>query len=157
MQSAAVLNISFNFDFLPILIVATLAWAIPMLKSLARLTKIPNAVLELALGYIIVSPLIDNFSGESVRILEFLALTGFIFLMFFTGLEIDVNKILYTISLRKISFKRFQKNPFLIGILIYIITLCIYCRDVKYYQNWQYLVFFPDNGYFFCWRDTYRA
>lgn len=125
MQSAAVLNISFNFDFLPLLIVATLAWAIPMLKSLARLTKIPNAVLELALGYIIVSPLIDNFSGESIRILEFLALTGFIFLMFFTGLEIDVNKILYTISLRRISFKRFQKNPFLIGILIYVITLCI--------------------------------
>jgi Kef-type K+ transport system membrane component KefB/Trk K+ transport system NAD-binding subunit len=125
MQSAAILNISFNFDFLPLLVVATLAWAIPMLKSLARLTKIPNAVLELALGYIIVSPLMDNFSGDSVRILEFLALTGFIFLMFFTGLEIDVNKILYTLSLRKISFKRFQKNPFFVGILIYVITLCI--------------------------------
>jgi len=125
MRAVTILNISFNFDFLPLLVVATLAWAIPMLKSLARLTKIPNPVLELVLGYIIVSPLVSNFSGESVRILEFLALTGFIFLMFFTGLEIDVNKILYSISLRKISFSRFQKNPFLIGMLIYLITLSV--------------------------------
>ncbi len=125
MRAVTILNISFNFDFLPLLVVAALAWAIPMLKSLARLTKIPNPILELVLGYIIVSPLVSNFSGESMRILEFLALTGLIFLMFFTGLEIDVNKILYSMSLKKISFSRFQKNPFLIGMLIYLITLSV--------------------------------
>ncbi len=125
MQLISMLNISFNFDFFPLFVIAALAWTIPMLKSLARLTRIPNAVLELVLGYIIARPLIINCSDESIRILEFLALIGFIFLMFFTGLEIDVNKILYSMSLRRISFSRFQKNPFLIGISIYIVTLCL--------------------------------
>lgn len=125
MQSTLILNISFNFDFLPLFIIAALAWAIPMLKSLARLDKIPNPVLELVMGFIIARPLINNFSVESIRILEFLALTGFIFLMFLTGLEIDVNKILDSMSLKRMSLSRFKKNPFLIGILMFIITLSI--------------------------------
>lgn len=125
MQLASILNISFNFDYLPLFIIAALAWSIPMLKSLAGLTKIPNAVLELILGYIIARPLINNFSVESIRILEFLALTGFIFLMFLTGLEIDVNKILDSMSLKRISLSRFRRNPFLVGILIFFITISI--------------------------------
>ena len=125
MQLVSILNISFNFDYLPLFIIAALAWSIPMLKSLARLTKIPNAVLELILGYIIARPLMSNFSVESIRILEFLALTGFIFLMFLTGLEIDVNKILDSLSLKRISLSRFRKNPFLVGIFIFFITISI--------------------------------
>ena len=125
MQSTLILNISFNFDFLPLFIIAALAWAIPMLKSLARMDKIPNPVLELVLGFIIARPLINSFSAESIRILEFLALTGFIFLMFLTGLEIDVNKILDSMSLKRMSLSRFKKNPFLMGILMFIITLSI--------------------------------
>ena len=125
MQLVSILNLSFNFDYLPLFIIAALAWSIPMLKSLARLTKIPNAVLELILGYIIARPLMSNFSVESIRILEFLALTGFIFLMFLTGLEIDVNKILDSLSLKRISLSRFRKNPFLVGIFIFFITISI--------------------------------
>jgi Kef-type K+ transport system membrane component KefB len=125
MQLISILNISFNFDYLPLFIIAALAWAIPMLKSLARLSKIPNPVLELVLGFLIARPLINNFSVESIRILEFLALTGFIFLMFLTGLEIDVNKILDSMSLKRMSLPRFKKNPFLMGILVFFITISI--------------------------------
>jgi Kef-type K+ transport system membrane component KefB len=125
MQLFSILNISFNFDYLPLFIIAALAWSIPMLKSLARLTKIPNPVLELVLGFIIARPLLNNFSVENIRILEFLALTGFIFLMFLTGLEIDVNKILDSMSLKRMSLSRFKKNPFLMGILIFLVTISI--------------------------------
>jgi Kef-type K+ transport system membrane component KefB len=125
MQLFSILNISFNFDYLPLFIIAALAWSIPMLKSLAKLTKIPNPVLEIVLGFIIARPLINNFSVESIRILEFLALTGFIFLMFLTGLEIDVNKILESMSLKRMSFSRFKRNPFLMGILVFFITISI--------------------------------
>jgi len=125
MQAIPVLNISFDFDYLPLFIIAALAWVIPMLTSFARLSKIPTAVLEIILGYVIARPLLSNFSVESIRILEFLALTGFIFLMFLTGLEIDVNKILDSMSLKKMSVSRFRRNPFLVGMLIFLLTLAL--------------------------------
>ncbi len=125
MQAIITLNISFDFDYLPLFIIAALAFTIPMVTSLVRLRKVPTAVLEIILGYILVRPLISNFSPESIRILEFLALTGFIFLMFLTGLEIDVNKILDSMSVKRMSASRFQKNPFLIGMLIFVITLSL--------------------------------
>ena len=125
MQSVPLLSISFDFDYLPLFIIAALAFTIPMVTSLARLRKIPTAVLEILLGYVIVRPLISNFSPESIRILEFLALTGFIFLMFLTGLEIDVNKILDSMSVKRMSASRFQRNPFLVGMLIFIVTLAL--------------------------------
>ena len=125
MQAIPVLNISFDFDYLPLFIIAALAWVIPMLTSFARLSKIPTAVLEIILGYVIARPLLSNFSVESIRILEFLALTGFIFLMFLTGLEIDVNKILDSMSLKKMSVSRFRRNPFFVGMLIFLLTLAL--------------------------------
>lgn len=125
MQDVPILNISFDFNYLPLFIIAALAFTIPMVTSLARLRKIPTAVLEIIMGYILVRPLIGDFTTESIRILEFLALTGFIFLMFLTGLEIDVNKILDSMTIKRMTTSRFQKNPFLVGMLIFIITLSL--------------------------------
>jgi Kef-type K+ transport system membrane component KefB/Trk K+ transport system NAD-binding subunit len=125
MQDIPILSISFDFNYLPLFIITALAFTIPMVTSLVRLRKIPTAVLEIILGYVIARPLIENFSPESIRIMEFLALTGFIFLMFLTGLEIDVNKILDSMSIKRMTTSHFHKNPFLVGMLIFLITLSI--------------------------------
>ncbi|MBC8489028.1 MAG: cation:proton antiporter [Bacteroidetes bacterium] len=120
-----ILNISFHFDYLPLLVVAALAWLIPMTLSLARLKKVPSVIVEIILGYFIGRYLLGSPEQESYRILEFLALTGFIFLMFMSGLEINVDQIIASFPRKKLTYSRFLKNPLLIGITFFIITLIL--------------------------------
>jgi len=120
-----ILNISFHFDYLPLMVVAALAWLIPMTLSLARLKKVPSVIVEIILGYFIGRYLLGSPEQESYRILEFLALTGFIFLMFMSGLEINVDQIIASFPRRKLTYSRFLKNPLLIGITFFIITLTL--------------------------------
>lgn len=61
------------------MVTAALAWAIPMFMSLIRIKKIPTVVVEILLGYFIGKYLLGSTEQESFRILEFLALSGFIF------------------------------------------------------------------------------
>ncbi|MCD4791502.1 MAG: monovalent cation:proton antiporter family protein [Bacteroidales bacterium] len=120
-----ILNISFHFDYLPLMVVAALAWLIPMTLSLARLKKVPSVIVEIILGYFVGRYLLGSPEQESYRILEFLALTGFIFLMFMSGLEINVDQIIASFPRKKLTYSRFLKNPLLIGITFFIITLIL--------------------------------
>lgn len=88
------LNISFHFDYFPLLVVAAIAWGTPILLTLFKLKKIPSVIFEILFGYFIGKFLLQDIDHESMRILEYFALTGFIFLMFLGGLEIDVDQIL---------------------------------------------------------------
>jgi len=87
------LSISLNFEYFPLLVIAGLAWIIPMLLSVLRIKKIPSVVVEIFLGYFAGRYLLANISPESKNLLEFLGLTGFIFLMFLIGLEIDMDHV----------------------------------------------------------------
>lgn len=120
-----ILNISFDFDFLPLLIIAAIAWAIPLLMSLLRITKVPTVIIEIIAGYFIGKYFILNFSSESIKLLDYIALTGFIFLMFLGGLEIDVDQIMVSFPRRKNNIKRYLQNPLFVGFLYFIITLVI--------------------------------
>ena len=120
-----ILNISFDFDFLPLLIIVSIAWAIPMLLTLLRFRKIPIVIVEIVAGYFIGKYFLQMASVESMQILEFLALTGFIFLMFLSGLEINVDQLLASFPRKKLTYARFLKNPLLVGFSIFIITLVL--------------------------------
>ncbi|MCD4746878.1 MAG: monovalent cation:proton antiporter family protein [Bacteroidales bacterium] len=119
------LNISFDFEYFPLLIVVALAWLVPMVMSLFRFNKIPTVIIEIVAGYFIGRYLLNSFSAESFKMLEFLALTGFIFLMFLSGLEINVDQIIASMPKKKITYSRFLKNPLLVGLAIFIITLVL--------------------------------
>jgi len=119
------LNISFDFDYFPLFIVMATAWLIPMLMSLFRVNKIPTVIIEIIAGYFIGRYLMDSFQFENIQMLEFLALTGFIFLMFMSGLEIDVDQILASFPRKKITYARFLKNPLLVGLAFFMLTLVI--------------------------------
>ncbi len=119
------LNITFDIDYLPLLIVIATAWSIPMLLSVVRLSRVPIVIVEIIAGYFIGKYLLDNYSGGGIFILEFLALTGFIFLMFLGGLEIDVDQIIVSFPKKRITIARFLKNPLLIGLLFFCITLLL--------------------------------
>jgi len=120
-----ILGISFDFNYLPLLVVIALAWLVPLTMSLFRVDKVPTIIIEILAGFFIGRFLIGNVAHESEVILDFFALTGFLFLMFLSGLEIDVDKILASFPRKRISYSRFIKNPLLVGLVFFVITLIL--------------------------------
>ncbi len=119
------LNISFEFDYLPLLIVVAIAWLVPMMLSVLRMQRIPAVIVEIIVGFFVGRYLLMNVGTGSMEILEFLALTGFIFLMFLSGLEINTDQIAAAFPRRKLTFPRFIKNPLLVGLVFFILTLAL--------------------------------
>lgn len=117
------LNISFNFEYYPLLIVIFLAWLIPVVLSLLKMQKVPTVIAEIVAGYLIGKYLITHFPDTHIQSLDFLALSGFMFLMFLGGLEIDVNQILLSFPKRRLTFARFLSNPLLVGVTSFILSL----------------------------------
>ncbi|MCF6342739.1 MAG: monovalent cation:proton antiporter family protein [Bacteroidales bacterium] len=119
------LSISFHFDFFPLLVVAGIAWFTPVFLSLFKLKKIPSVILEIILGYFVGRYLLEGIDHESFRLLEFFALSGFIFLMFLGGLEIDVDQILASLPRRKLTYARFLKNPLMVGTSQFVVAIVL--------------------------------
>jgi len=119
------LVISFDFDFYPLLIIALIAWAIPLLMSLFRITKIPTVIVEILAGYFIGKWMLGMFPSDSAIFLDYLALTGFIFLMFLGGLEINMDQVIASFPRQKITYTKYLKNPLLVGMVYFMITILI--------------------------------
>jgi len=126
------LTISFDFNYLPVLIVVAVAWAIPMLMSLFGIKLIPSVILEIIAGYIIGQTILTGIPGEGIRSLEFLALSGFLFLMFQSGLEVDLSKLFDTFPRGRITLSRMLINPLLAGSIMFIITIIL-----SYFFSWS--------------------
>jgi len=124
-MNSILLSISFDFDFLPLFVVASVAWLVPMLLNLFKLKKIPAVIVEIILGYFVGLYFLGSPDEQSYHILEFLALSGFIFLMFLSGLEIDVDQIIASFPRRKLTVSGFLKNPLLVGLTSFFITLIL--------------------------------
>lgn len=121
----ALLTISFDFEFYPLLIVVAIAWLIPMSMSLLRITKIPTVIIEILAGFFIGKWLLGMYPSDSIILLDYLALTGFVFLMFLGGLEIDMDQVIASFPRRKITYTKYIKNPLLVGSVYFIITIVI--------------------------------
>jgi Kef-type K+ transport system membrane component KefB/Trk K+ transport system NAD-binding subunit len=142
---ATLLSISLNFDYFPLLVVVGLAWIIPMALSVLRIKKIPSVVVEIFLGYFAGRYLLVDISPESINILEFLGLTGFIFLMFLIGLEIDMDQVIYSIPRKRINYSRFIINPLVIAVIFFCLTIILsyvaalgLSRIVDVKNNWYF-------------------
>ncbi len=119
------LSISFHYDFLPILVIAFIAWLTPILTASLRIRKVPTVIIEIILGFLISLYFKDRFDTRDLEILNFLALSGFIFLMFLSGLEIDVDTIMASLPRYGLSWSSFLKNPLLSGILHFILVILL--------------------------------
>ncbi len=122
---ATILSISLHFDYFPLMVVMGLAWLIPMVLSLLRTKRVPAVIAEIIMGYIAGRLLLANASPESINILEFLGLTGFIFLMFLSGLEIDMDQVTGSFPRKRINLSRVLKNPLLTAAIYFCITLLL--------------------------------
>jgi len=119
------INISFHFDYFPLMVVAAIAWGTPVLLSLFKLKKVPSVIVEIILGFFVGKYLLGSIDHESFRILEFFALTGFVFLMFLSGLEIDVDQIMASLPRKRLTYVRFIKNPLLVGIVYFSLSIIL--------------------------------
>ncbi len=114
-----------HFDYLPLLVVVAVAWLTPLLMTVLRLRRIPTVIMEIVIGFVIGKFLFTYFTPESTDILDFLAFTGFMFLMFLSGLEIDMDQIVASLPRRRLTMARFLSNPFLVGFAIFILTVTL--------------------------------
>ncbi len=106
------------------MVVLGIAWIIPILLSAFRLRKVPSVIVEIILGFV-VGHYFMEIDADSLYILRFLALSGFIFLMFLSGLEIDMDQIIASLPRRKISVSRYLSNPLLVGITHFLIAMLL--------------------------------
>ena len=102
-----------------------LAWIVPMALSVLRIKKVPAVIVEIIVGYFAGRFFLLNISAESLNILEFLALTGFIFLMFLTGLEIDMDQVAGSFPTKRIKYSRLIRNPLIIAMVYFFITILL--------------------------------
>jgi len=107
------------------MVVVGLAWIVPMALSVLRIKKVPTVIVEIILGYFVGHTLLANISPESLNILEFLGLTGFIFLMFLIGLEIDMDQVTGSFPRQSINYSRLAKNPLVIAVVYFCVTIIL--------------------------------
>ena len=144
-MSDLLLNISFNYDFLPLLIIAGIAWIVPIILSFLKMERIPAVIIEIIVGYIVGQLFMSNLGIDSARFLDFLALFGLIFLMFLSGLEIDVDQINASFPRKKLTIAGFLQNPLLTGLSVFLVTLGFSYLGTLGLS----LIFEPKNKWFF--------
>ncbi len=113
----------FDFNFWPLLLVMLIAWLSPLLTAQFKSVKIPSVIVEIVAGFIIGEHVLDVL--PETEYINFLGLLGFVFLMFLSGFEVDVHKILVSLPKRKLTVERFMSNPLLVGLLVYAGTLVL--------------------------------
>ena len=118
------LNISFHFDYFPLMVVMAVAWFTPMLLSWVNLRKVPSVIVEILLGFVIGHYFVE-FDEHSLVILRFLALSGFVFLMFLSGLEIDMDQIIASLPRKKLTVSSYLSNPLLVGISHFLAAMVL--------------------------------
>lgn len=119
------LSISLDFNFIPLLVVLAVGWSVPMIISILHVRRIPSVLLEILTGYILGVFFLKYVDAQSMTVLEFLALTGLVFIMFLSGLEIDINRILASMPRKREGIVHYSSNPLLSGIVHYLICLAI--------------------------------
>ena len=139
------LSISLDFEYLPLLVVVALAWVVPMTLSVLRIKKVPAVIVEIILGYFAGRFILGGMSPESINILEFLGLTGFIFLMFLTGLEIDMDQVAGSFPGKRLNYSRLSKNPLVIAMVYFLFTIVLSFAGAT---GLSYMVDIRNNWYF---------
>lgn len=111
-----------------LLLICALAFCAPWLAALAeRWVRLPSVVVEIALGMVIGRTGLDLFAGDALFGVEFLALIGFCYLMFLSGLELDFT-VLGSFRLRgggHGSLRAALREPFVLAMLSFAGTLVV--------------------------------
>ena len=111
-----------EISFIPLLVVVTLAFLVPLLLSRVRRLAVPVVVGEIIAGMVVgksgLGLVQENF------VLEVLSVLGFTYLMFLSGLEMDFTAVLAHPSEAGTSrLQRALGNPLAIGGILFTLTI----------------------------------
>ncbi|PWL28620.1 cation:proton antiporter [uncultured Roseivirga sp.] len=112
-----------ELDYYPLLLIFAIAWAVPLILSWFEIGKVPSVIVEIILG-VVIGPFVLDLVHETPY-MEFLSYTGFLFLIFLVGLEIDVNKIINSLSSLRFKASSILTNTFMLAMGIYLGTLLL--------------------------------
>jgi Kef-type K+ transport system membrane component KefB len=110
-------------NYWPLFFIFIIAWIVPLLLSWMEVTKVPSVIVEIIMGVIIGPFVFDLIPDEPY--MDFLANTGFLFLIFLAGLEIDIMKIISTLPRRKVKIVDLFTNSLLLALIIYFGSLLL--------------------------------
>jgi Kef-type K+ transport system membrane component KefB/Trk K+ transport system NAD-binding subunit len=110
-------------SFVPLLVVIALAFVVPLITSRLRRVRIPTVVGEILAGMIVGQSGLRLVGHDPA--LELLALLGFAYLMFLSGLEVDFGAILPRAGAWKGSWRERLSNPLSLGVLTFVLTLLL--------------------------------
>lgn len=112
-----------SLPYWPLFIIFIIAWLVPLTLSRLKITKVPAVIVEIIMG-VLIGPYVFGLVAGS-PIVDFLAQTGFLFLIFLSGLEIDVDKILSSFPKGGVKLSDIIKNSLLISLFIYFGSLIL--------------------------------
>lgn len=108
-------------SFVPLLVVVGVAFLVPLITARIRRVRIPTVVGEILAGIVVGQSGLGLVGHDPV--LEVLALLGFAYLMFLSGLEVDFGAILPRPGAWRGSWKERLDNPLSLGVLTFVLTL----------------------------------
>ncbi|HEY5690644.1 MAG TPA: cation:proton antiporter [Cyclobacteriaceae bacterium] len=124
-------------DYLPLFIIIVVAWLVPMTLSWLEISKLPSVIVEIVMG-VMIGPFVLNLVSGEESSLNFLSYTGFLFLIFLSGLALNIQKIISSFPRGRLKARYFVTNTFLVAFLIYFGSLILSALVV------YTLPFFPD-------------
>ncbi|MGK7394007.1 MAG: cation:proton antiporter domain-containing protein [Candidatus Cyclobacteriaceae bacterium M3_2C_046] len=110
-------------NYTPLLIIFFIAWIVPLSLSRLEITKVPAVIVEIIMGVLIGPYVLDLI--EPTPYLDFLGKTGFLFLIFLAGLEIDIYKIYTSLPRGRIKMIDLISNSLLLASFIYLGSLIL--------------------------------
>jgi len=112
-----------ELNYTPLLVIFIIAWLVPFVLSWLEISKVPAVIVTIVIGVIAGPSVLDLISDEPY--LDFLSQTGFIFLIFLAGLEIDIKKISASLPRGRIKLADFYSNTLLVSLIIYFASLLL--------------------------------
>lgn len=111
-----------SINYLPLFLIMLIAWLVPIALSWGRVTKVPSVIVEIILG-VIIGPHVLNWV-IATPYMSFLAYSGFLFLIFLSGLEINLGEIYRSLP-KKIRKVDLVSNSLLLAVIIYFGSLAL--------------------------------
>lgn len=113
-----------HLSFVPLMIVALLAFLVPFVLTRFKRLSLPVVVGEILAGIVIGDSGLQ-LVGEHDPILEVLALLGFAYLMFLSGMEVDFEAVLPRAGMWLGSWRQRLSNPLGLGLLSFALTVVL--------------------------------
>ncbi|NJN43055.1 MAG: hypothetical protein HC811_13330 [Flammeovirgaceae bacterium] len=111
-------------DYLPLFILFVIAWMVPMILSWLEITKIPSVIVEIIMG-ILIGPFVLNVVPVENELLNSLSYLGFLFLIFLSGIALDIQKIISSFPKGKLQAVDLVSNTFLVATIIYLGSVAV--------------------------------